>query len=179
MTKVAYVGGSITKLAVRGAHALGPTSLWRAYDTGGGTLSAWDRYPKYFSRFDAQVIRQGKPTAVWLQLCHTDDDTRTYSTPDARLVLARRVLAATRQRVGDVPIYVSAMAGYNPVTSCQQVLASPPLMAELAGSLVIAGDCLAGPVLPTLTADQVVSDGCHQNTAGQQAHGSILRAFFP
>jgi hypothetical protein len=175
---VAYVGGSITRLGVVGAHRSGETSLWDSYPIGGGTLAAWVTDPYYFATFDAERNRTGPPTAVWLQLAFKDREAATYATPEARVQLAVKLLRAIRERVGAVPIYVSAMADYEPRGLCPSVERAPAMMRALRDTLVAEGWAVPGPKLPALDATQV-SDGCHQNHAGQRAHGEVLRSFFP
>jgi hypothetical protein len=175
---VAYVGGSITRLGVVGAHALGETGLWESYAIGGGTLAAWHTDPYYFSAFDSELAQHGAPTSVWFQLAFRDDELAVYDTDEERLQLAVRVVKSIRARVGAVPIFVSAMADYEPVGLCPGIVKSPVVMQALVRAVVRKGYAIAGPTLPPLDATQV-SDGCHQNEAGQQAHGQVLQSFFP
>jgi hypothetical protein len=175
---VAYVGGSITRLGVVGAHAVGETGLWESYAIGGGTVLAWHTEPYYFSAFDQELAQHGPPSSVWFQLAFKDEDLAVYDTDQERLQLAVRVLKSIRARVGPVPVYVSAMAEYQPSGTCPGIFKSPLVMDDLARALVRKGFALAGPTLPPLQSAQL-SDGCHQNEAGQRAHGQVLQSFFP
>jgi hypothetical protein len=175
---VAYVGGSITRLGVVGAHAAGVTSLWASYPIGGGTLVEWNTNPYYLALFEEQVARNGPPSSVWVQLAFKDREAIVYDTNRERLDLAARLLQEIRARVGEVPVYVSPMADYEPLGLCRSVYKAPAMMRSLARTLVEGGYALRGPKLPALDATEV-SDGCHQSEAGQLSHGVVLAEFFP
>lgn len=173
---VAYVGGSVTGLPVLGYHNLARNAnvMWPPYRIGGGTLSSWNRTgSKFWPNFDAVLATHPNPERVWWMLAQHDFDGLDRATLRS---LAEQVLTDLRLRT-DAPVYVSAMADY-PDGTCPSIDRAPSVLAVLADDLVADGLVLRGPVMVPLTADLVVSDGCHQNTAGQKVHGRQLRRFF-
>lgn len=180
---IGYVGGSITHLAVLGYEDLGGDELWSAeeYHIGGGTIFAWaEDGSKYFVAFDQQVDANGMPVSLWWQLAAHDRNLDGMSANEVYAVVLD-VLGGIRNRVGDIPVYASAMARYAPDTGCYQAghAVAPRRMQKMVDRLVADGLVLAGPRMPLLRQEHLNSPtSCHQNEVGQKRHGRVLLAFF-
>ena len=172
-----YVGCSNTQLAVAGYAALGGTRFWPLEDGYGGTIAQLDDPKQLSSTFDRfDVLHAARPaSAIWWQLCLSDDRVRS---DDELFALATSVIQRLRQRVGDAPIYVSALAHYVPPARCKKIGDDGPARLDaLADRLVAADLAVRGPTLPPLTVE-VLSDACHPDVEGQELHGRVLVEFF-
>lgn len=175
---VAFIGGSITGLPVLGYHNLPGNAdvMWPPYSIGGGTLTSWNRPKgKFWPNFDTVLRAHPHPSKVWWELTQHDAEGLD---PTQLRILADEILASLRTRTA-APVYVSVMAGY-PDRTCPSIDKAPAALQELADDLIADGLVLRGPTMTPLTKSLVVPppDGCHQNTAGQQADGQILQAAF-
>lgn len=180
---IGYVGGSITSLAVVGYETLGGDELWatEGYPIGGGTIFSWAETGSiYFARFDEQIGAKGAPASLWWQLAAHDHDLAGMSNPEIYAV-ALDVLEKTRDRVGDIPVYASAMARYAPETGCYQRghAVAPRRMEKIVNRLLDQGLVEQGPPMPRLLQKHLNGPAsCHQNDLGRARHGQVLLAFF-
>jgi hypothetical protein len=176
---VGYAGGSLTAYAVNGYHTLGGDRFWGRYPVGGGTVYRWATDPSFLAKF-ARRAAADPPSAVWWEVLFADSEQQYHPTPEERRALADEVLAGLRSVVGDgVPIVASAMAPYVQPSTCLGLVWAPGWAAETVAGLVADGLVKPGPEMPALTNDQLQEPpSCHQNEAGQEAHGAALLDWF-
>lgn len=174
---VGYVGGSITRLPVRGYHRVtSAQTMWPDItDYNNGSIYNWVYGgTKWFNAFDAMNATY-PAERVWIKL-----DLRDAELPPTMAELwdlCRRLVIQVKERVPTATLYVSAMQRY--AEGCgPNCLTTPPLMEKMAARIVGKGKALAGPVLPMLTPATLKADLMHQNDAGQIEAGRILHDFW-
>lgn len=178
---IGYVGCSMTLNAVNGYKTVGGTKFWPLINTyGGGGLYAWagnlTDTNKYWAAFQ-QVANQYPDTHVlWWELCALGNQASLETYDNALLVLNE-----IKRRLPDVTIYASAQPTYDPSDHICTIAGTGGVerMTGIVNTLIANGDVLPGPVMgPLLFPDQVSTDGCHANTAGQTYMGNQLAEFF-
>jgi hypothetical protein len=175
-----YVGGSITRLAVKGYIAQGGVAMWQAiteYD--GGTIVAWRDDPTYINRFRTEQAAD-PCNAVWWQLGMHDADLVGVNNNQLQN-MALSVLALIDASFTTVkPVYVSGTAGYAPDVICDTISqVTTDRMAALALKLSQISHCQKGLDMPLIRAiDLNAGPGCHQNPeSGQVSHGLALKGW--
>jgi hypothetical protein len=165
---VGYLGCSNTWMAVAGYHDVDGTGrLWPSLPAyGGGSVDQWTSASShYWASFDAQEAAT-PATAIWWHLCLH---------PGTTVAQAQAVIAILRSKVGNVPIYATAMATYADPTECP--IADPADSLAIQQSLIAQGVVQAGPMLTPLSRANT-TDGCHPDLATRDADGRSLAAFF-
>ncbi len=157
-----YIGCSMAANTAQGYAADGGTRMWGAYGTYGDVVQDWtSTNSSAWQLFDQQAATFGKPTAVWVQIC--------IFTSGATIAEVDQMIANTRMHAAPgVTIYITGQPEYDPGHVCPLAGAGGP---ELTDSL--AQQAAADPTQNViykgtfhLTNSEVVSDGCHANTAG-------------
>ncbi|MGW3347095.1 cellulose-binding domain-containing protein [Nonomuraea rubra] len=65
-----FIGCSMAENVAQGYVAVGGRRMWGPYGTGGLVVQSWtDPNSCAWQKFDQQVSRFGRPTAVWVQIC--------------------------------------------------------------------------------------------------------------
>jgi hypothetical protein len=169
-----YIGCSMAENTAQGYAADGGTRMWGPYATGGDVVQSWtDPNSSAWQLFDQQAAMSGKPVAVWVQVC--------VFTNGATYAEVRQMIANTRQHAAPgVKIFISGQPQYDPGHVCPLAGASGPQLtdslAKQAGADPTQNVTYVGQF--HLTNSEVVSDGCHANTAGQADLGRQALAFW-
>ena len=169
-----YIGCSMAENTAQGYAADGGTRMWGPYATGGLVVQSWtDPNSSAWQLFDQQAAMFGKPMAVWVQVC--------VFTSGATYAEVKQMIANTRLHAAPgVTIYITGQPQYDPGHVCPLAGASgPPLTDSLAKQA--AADPTQNVIYTGqfhLTNSEVVSDGCHANTAGQADLGHQALAFW-
>jgi len=169
-----YIGCSMAENTAQGYAADGGTRMWGPYATGGDVVQSWtDPNSSAWQLFDQQAAMFGKPVAVWVQVC--------VFTNGATYDEVKQMIANTRLHAAPgVTIYITGQPQYDPGHVCPLAGASgPPLTDSLAKQA--AADPTQNVIYSGqfhLTNSEVVSDGCHANTAGQADLGRQALAFW-
>ncbi|WP_067453531.1 hypothetical protein [Actinomadura macra] len=163
-----FIGCSMAENVAQGYVAAGGTRMWGPYGTGGLVVQAWtDPNSPAWKKFDQQAGKFGKPDAVWVQICVFARDGATYDEVK-RLIANARTHAAT-----DATIYVTGQPFYETGHTCSLAGANGPKLtddlARQAAADATQKATYSGSFL--LKNNEVASDGCHANTAGQQSLG--------
>lgn len=157
-----YIGCSMGENTAQGYAADGGTRMWGGYATGGDVVQSWtDTTSSAWQLFDQQAAMFGKPTAVWVQVC--------VFTQGATIAEVDQMIANTRQHAAPgVTIYITGQPQYDPGHVCPLAGASGPALTD-----TLAQQAAADPTQNVtykgtfhLSDSEVVSDGCHANTAG-------------
>ncbi len=170
-----FIGCSMAENTAQGYRAIGGTRMWGPYGTGSLVVQSWtDTNSSAWQKFDQQVASFGMPTAVWVQICIFAQNGATYNE-------VKQMIANARQHAASgATIYITGQPLYEPGHTCSLAGAGGP---ELTDSLAqqAAGDPTQNVIYPgvfRLLNSEVVSDGCHANTAGQQSLGQQAKAFW-
>jgi hypothetical protein len=171
-----FIGCSMAENTAQGYVADGGTRMWGPYGTGGLVVQNWtDTNSSAWQLFDRQVAMFGRPTAVWVQICIFANPGATYTEVKELIANARQHAAAgakifiTGQPQYDDPNHVCSLAGAN----------GPQLtdsLAQQAGADSTQNATYSGKF--HLADSEVVSDGCHANTAGQASLGRQALSFW-
>jgi hypothetical protein len=169
-----FIGCSMAENTAQGYVADGGTRMWGPYGTGGLVVQSWtDPNSSAWQLFDQQAGRYGRPTTVWVQIC--------VFTNGATYDEVKRLIANTRQHsASGVKIYITGQPQYDAGHVCPLAGSNGP---QLTDSLArqAAADTSQNVTYPGqfhLANSEVVSDGCHANTAGQAALGRQALAFW-
>jgi hypothetical protein len=169
-----YIGCSMAENTAQGYAADGGTRMWGPYATGGDVVQSWtDPGSSAWQLFDQQAAMFGKPVAVWVQVC--------VFTNGATYAEVQQMIANTRLHAASgVKIFISGQPQYDPGHVCPLAGASGPqltdTLAKQAGADPTQNVTYVGQF--HLTNSEVVSDGCHANTAGQADLGRQALAFW-
>lgn len=169
-----FIGCSMAENTAQGYVADGGTRMWGPYGTGGLVVQSWtDPNSSAWQKFDQQVSMFGKPTAVWVQVC--------VFTNGATYDEVKQMIANARLHAAPgATIIITGQPQYDPGHVCPLSGAGgPPLtdsLAKQAGADPTQNVTYAGQF--HLTNSEVVSDGCHANTAGQADLGRQALAFW-
>jgi len=169
-----FIGCSMAENTAQGYVADGGTRMWGPYGTGGLVVQSWtNTNSSAWQLFDQQVGRFGRPTAVWVQIC--------VFTNGATLNEVRQMIANARQHAATgATIFITGQPQYDPGHICPLAGANGPQLTDNLARQAAADSTLNVRYLGQfrLTNSQVVSDGCHANTAGQAALGNQALAFW-
>ncbi|MEU6782756.1 cellulose-binding domain-containing protein [Nonomuraea angiospora] len=168
-----FIGCSMAENVAQGYVAIGGRRMWGPYGTGGLVVQSWtDPNSSAWQKFDQQVSRFGRPTAVWVQICVFNANA-TYDE-------VKRLIANARQHAASgARIHITGQPLYDPGQTCFLAGASGP---QLTDSL--ARQAAADPTQNVTYSgafrlrSNEVADGCHANTAGQQSLGRQAQAFW-
>jgi hypothetical protein len=170
-----FIGCSMAENVAQGYVADGGTRMWGPYGTGGLVVQSWtDPNSAAWQKFDQQASMFGKPTTVWVQIC-------IFANPGATFDEVKKLIANARlHAAAGASIIISGQPLYDPGHTCSLAGANGP---QLTDSLArqAAADATQRVTYPGqfhLTNSQVVSDGCHANTAGQASLGRQALAFW-
>jgi hypothetical protein len=169
-----FIGCSMAENVAQGYVAVGGRRMWGPYGTGGLVVQSWtDPNSSAWQRFDQQVSRFGRPTAVWVQICIFAQNGATYDE-------VKRLIANARQHAAPgARIYISGQPLYDPGQTCSLAGANGP---QLTDSLArqAAADATQNVTYPGVfrLRSNEVADGCHANSAGQQSLGRQAQAFW-
>ena len=169
-----YIGCSMAENTAQGYAADGGRRMWGPYATGGLVVQSWtDPNSSAWQLFDQQAAMFGKPVAVWVQVC--------VFTQGATYDEVKQMIANTRLHAASgVKIFISGQPQYDPGHVCPLAGAGGPALtdslARQAGADPTQNVTYAGQF--HLPDSEVVSDGCHANTAGQADLGHQALAFW-
>lgn len=157
-----YIGCSMGENTAQGYAADGGTRMWGGYATGGDVVQSWtDPNSSAWQLFDQQAAMFGKPTAVWVQVC--------VFTQGATIAEVDQMIANTRLHAAPgVTIYITGQPQYDPGHVCSLAGASGPALTDSLAQQAAADPTQNVTYKGTfhLSDSEVVSDGCHANTAG-------------
>jgi hypothetical protein len=174
VNSMGFIGCSMAENVAQGYVAVGGTRMWSPYGTGGLVVQSWtDPNSSAWQKFDQQVSRFGRPTAVWVQICIFASSGATYDE-------VKRLIANARQHAAPAAtIYITGQPFYDPGQTCSLAGAGGPQLtdslARQAGSDTAQNVIYPGQFL--LHAGEV-ADGCHANTAGQASLGRQALAYW-
>ncbi len=173
-----YVGCSMTMNAVSGYEAIGGTQFWPVIKYGGGGIDRWGKdlsgNSKYWGAFKEAFDANPKTHAIWWELCTLATDS-TDDNYDHALI----VLQEIKNRLPGAVVYVSAQPFYSSGHVCGIAGSDGPArMQSVADALVAEGKALKRPVMGPLLDSQLLPDGCHANTAGEESMGRQLMNHF-
>ncbi|WP_199752880.1 cellulose-binding domain-containing protein [Actinoplanes sp. ATCC 53533] len=169
-----FIGCSMAENVAQGYVADGGKRMWGPYGTGGLVVQSWtDPNSNAWQKFDQQVGRFGRPTAVWVQICIFAANGATYDE-------VKRLIANARQHAAaGATIYISGQPLYDAGQTCSLAGANGPqltdTLAQQAGSDATQNVTYPGQF--RLRTGEV-ADGCHANTAGQASLGRQALAFW-
>jgi hypothetical protein len=170
-----FIDCSMAENVAQGYVADGGTRMWGPYGTGGLVVQSWTNpNSRAWQKFDQQVSRFGRPTAVWVQICIFANSGATFN--EVKMLIANARLHAAP----GAAIIISGMPQYDPGHTCFLAGANGP---QLTDSLArqAAADSTQNVTYPgvfRLRNSEVLSDTCHANTAGQQSLGRQAIAFW-
>ena len=157
-----YIGCSMGENTAQGYAADGGTRMWGGYATGGDVVQSWtDPNSSAWQLFDQQAAMFGKPTAVWVQVC--------VFTQGATIAEVDQMIANTRLHAAPgVTIFITGQPQYDPGHVCSLAGANGPALTDSLAQQAAADPAQNVTYKGTfhLTNSEVVSDGCHANTAG-------------
>jgi hypothetical protein len=163
-----FCGCSMAENVAQGYQAVGGRRMWPAYGTGGMVVQNWTNPgSSSWQLFDQQVAKYGKPNTVWVQICIFPQGA-TYDE-------VKQMIAAARQHAATgAKIYITGQPLYPEGNVCALAggadgPASTDRLAQQAANDASQNVTYAGTF--TLKNSEV-QDGCHANTAGQQALGN-------
>lgn len=169
-----FVGCSMAENVAQGYVAEGGARMWGPYGTGALVVQSWtNTNAAAWNKFDQQVTRYGKPTAVWIQIC-------IFAQAGATAAEVSQMIANVRERAEPgATIFVTGQPLYDPGMQCflagptgpedtdalaQQVAEDPALNVTYPGSFLLKrGE---------------VQDGCHANAQGQSSLGKQALDFW-
>ncbi|MEV6029504.1 cellulose-binding domain-containing protein [Nonomuraea sp. NPDC052116] len=168
-----FIGCSMAENVAQGYVAVGGKRMWGPYGTGGLVVQSWtDPNSSAWQKFDQQVSRFGRPTAVWVQICVFNANA-TYDE-------VKRLIANARQHAASgAKIYITGQPLYDPGQTCFLAGANGPQLTD-----DLARQAAADPTQNVTYSGTFrlktneVADGCHANTAGQQSLGRQAQAFW-
>jgi hypothetical protein len=170
-----FIGCSMAENTAQGYVADGGTKMWGPYGTGGLVVQNWtNTNSSAWQLFDQQVAKFGRPTVVWVQIC-------IFANPGATYDEVKQMIANARQHAATgATIFITGQPQYDAGHVCSLAGANGPQLtdslARQAGS-----DSTQNVRYPGqfhLANSEVVSDGCHANTAGQASLGRQALAFW-
>ncbi len=175
---IGYVGCSMTMNAITGYEALAGKKFWPVVEYGGGGIYVWasdlTNTSTYWSTFQGALDANPSTQTIWWELCTLATDSPNDNYDNAIIVLKE-----IQYRLPNAIVYVSAQPAYSPGHICSIAGdGGPALMQNVADALVTSGMALQGPVMGPLSDSQLLSDGCHADTAGQEFMGQQLINFF-
>ncbi|WP_433519436.1 cellulose-binding domain-containing protein [Nonomuraea sp. CA-143628] len=170
---VGFIGCSMAENVAQGYVAIGGKRMWGPYGTGGLVVQSWtDPNSSAWQKFDQQVSRFGRPTAVWVQICVFNANA-TYDEVK-RLIANARLHAASGAK-----IFITGQPLYDAGQTCFLAGANGPQLtdslARQAATDTTQNVTYAGSF--RLRTNEV-ADGCHANAAGQQSLGRQAQAFW-
>jgi hypothetical protein len=170
-----FIGCSMAENTAQGYVADGGTRMWGPYGTGGLVVQSWtDPNSAAWQKFDQQASMFGRPTAVWVQIC-------IFANPGATYDEVKRLIANARlHSAAGATIFITGQPLYEAGHTCSLAGANGPALtdslARQAGA--DATQNVRYPGQFHLLNSEVVSDGCHANTAGQASLGRQALAFW-
>jgi hypothetical protein len=169
-----FIGCSMAENVAQGYVADSGKRMWGPYGTGGLVVQSWtDPDSSAWQKFDQQVGRFGRPTAVWVQICIFASNGATYDE-------VKRLIANARQHAAPAAtIYVTGQPLYDAGQTCSLAGAGGPQLTDTLARQAGA-DSTQNVIYPgqfRLHTGEV-ADGCHANTAGQASLGRQALAFW-
>ncbi|MEO3755488.1 hypothetical protein [Streptomyces sp. B6B3] len=169
-----FIGCSMAENVAQGYVAVGGTTMWGPYGTGGAVVQSWtNTNSSSWQQFDQQAARYGEPTAVWVQICIFEWAGATYDE-------VKQLIANARQHAApNATIYITGQPLYDDGNVCFLAGANGPQLTESLAQQA-AADPTQNVVYPGAfhLGSGEVADGCHANTAGQQSLGRQAMAFW-
>ncbi|RKU40999.1 hypothetical protein DL546_003848 [Coniochaeta pulveracea] len=170
-----FIGCSMSENVAQGYVADQGQRMWGPYGTGGLVVQSWtNTNSPSWQKFDQQVAKYGKPSAVWVQICIFQNPGATYDEVKQLITNARQHAASGAQ------IYITGQPIYpdNPSSCYLAGSNGPQLTVDLAKQA--AADATQNATYPgefKLMKNEV-QDGCHANTAGQKSLGLQAISFW-
>jgi hypothetical protein len=169
-----FIGCSMAENVAQGYVAVGGQRMWGPYGTGALVVQSWtNNNAQAWRLFDQQVARNGKPTAVWVQIC-------IFAQAGATMAEVKQLVANAREHAAPgAQIYLTGQPLYDPGRECFLAGNGGAAMTDNLAKQAAADTTLnvTYPGAFHLKAAEV-QDGCHANTAGQRALGQQALAFF-
>jgi hypothetical protein len=169
-----FIGCSMAENVAQGYVADGGRRMWGPYGTGGLVVQSWtDPNSSAWQKFDQQASLNGKPVAVWVQICIFAAQGATYDE-------VKRLIANARQHAAPgAAIYITGQPLYDPGHTCTLAGADGPQLTDnLARQAGADGTQNVRYPGQFHLANSEVADGCHANTTGQASLGRQALAFF-
>jgi hypothetical protein len=169
-----FIGCSMAENVAQGYVAVGGQRMWGPYGTGGMVVQSWtDTNSASWRLFDQQAGRNGRPTAVWVQIC-------IFANPGATYNEVKQLIANARQHAAaGATIYISGQPLYDAGQTCTLAGANGPQLtdnlAKQAGADTTQNVRYVGQFR---LHNGEVADGCHANTTGQASLGRQAVAFW-
>ncbi|AUX36782.1 MULTISPECIES: SGNH/GDSL hydrolase family protein [Sorangium] len=145
------------------------------YGTNGDVVQNWtNTNSASWKKFDQQVAKYGKPTAVWVQIC-------IFSFNGATFDEVKKLIANAREHAAPgATIYVTGQPLYESGWTCDLAGSGGP---ELTDRLArqAAADATLNVIYPGSfgrLGRGTTADSCHPNAAGQQLLGNQAVGFF-
>ena len=174
---IGFIGCSMSNNAVGGYTATGGTLFWPVQEGySGGGVGKWagdlGSNSVYWNAFQgAYDLAPAK--AIWWQLCALDSDSANET-----LSAVQKVYDEIKRRAPEAIVFISAQPAYTNGHVCSIAGSTgPERMQSLADQFVTTQQVLRGPVMEPLQLD-MLSDGCHANSAGSAFMGQQLMEFF-
>ncbi|KAI0401736.1 hypothetical protein F4802DRAFT_401015 [Xylaria palmicola] len=169
-----FIGCSMSENVAQGYVAIGGKHMWGPYGTGALVVQSWtNSNSAAWQKFDQQVAKYGRPSAVWVQIC-------IFANPGATYAEVKQLIANARTHAApNATVYITGQPQYDAGEYC--FLAGRG-GAELTDGLAqqAANDTTQNVVYPGsfILHKAEVQDGCHANTAGQKSLGQQAIAFW-
>jgi len=176
--RIGYIGCSNTIDSVIGYHSIAGNlnRFWPPYKTGGGSIEQWAQSSSsYWNAYKTELASYGQPPLVWVQLCEN------YVARPTTYTSVESALAILKQLSPRTTIYISAINVYNPLTLCRLMGTNGQGETDTNSwrdRAVAAGLARLGPEMGPLTAQILIDDQCHPNSAGKALLGNQLKTFF-
>jgi len=169
-----FIGCSMAENIAQGYAAVKGQRMWGPYGTGAMVVQSWTTgNSASWQLFDRQVVKHGKPTAVWVQICIFSNRGATYSE-------VKQLIANARQHAAPgAKIYITGQPMYDPGMTCFLAGANGPALTDSLAKQA-AADTAQNATYPgafKLKRGEV-QDGCHANTDGQASLGKQAVAFW-
>jgi hypothetical protein len=169
-----FIGCSMAENVAQGYVAVGGRRMWGPYGTGGLVVQSWtSTNSQAWQKFDQQVARFGRPTAVWVQIC-------IFAQQGATITEVRQMIANARQHAASgASIIITGQPLYPEGNVCFLAGANGPQLTDSLARQAASDPTLNVRYPGTFTLrNSEVADGCHANTAGQQSLGRQALGFW-
>ncbi|KAI8270659.1 hypothetical protein K4K58_008487 [Colletotrichum sp. SAR11_239] len=169
-----FIGCSMAENVAQGYVAVGGTRMWGPYGTGGAVVQSWtDTNSASWQSFDRQAAQNGKPSAVWVQICIFSQNGATYDE-------VKKLIANARQHAAPgAEIFITGQPLYDAGQTCFLAGQGGPELTDNLAKRASEDASLNVKYGGTFRLrNGEVADGCHANTAGQQSLGRQAIGFW-
>ncbi|KAF4805895.1 hypothetical protein CGCSCA5_v014926 [Colletotrichum siamense] len=169
-----FIGCSMAENVAQGYIAVGGTRMWGPYGTGGAVVQSWtDTNSASWQSFDRQAAQDGKPSAVWVQICIFSQNGATYDE-------VKKLIANARQHAAPgAEIFITGQPLYDAGQTCFLAGQGGPELTDNLAKRASEDASLNVKYGGTFRLHNgEVADGCHANIAGQQSLGRQAMGFW-